>query len=341
MRGPLRQQDFLPLLIAVFSLTAHADSALFAASRYNVFVQDNYTLPSGDVQGAVAVGGILTLGAGGVSLATNLPVHDNAYDVVAGADFIAQGGGSSNGNLFDGTAGGISPNFTVGGTITDGPANDPIDFSTAFAKLRNLSTTLAAQSATNADGCTTNGYGTVTCTAAGAGLHVINVPYGTTPTNTVGAAVNSYDLAHNVGINFNIPAGVTLVINVAGANAQGLNFSGAGWNVNGDATKLLFNFSQATTLLLGPAGIHASLLAPLADVTVGGGNSWIGGDFHGNFIALNVTHGDTEFHNELFTGDLSQVEPSQALNATPEPAGAILFGAGFLVVALRKRYPRI
>jgi choice-of-anchor A domain-containing protein len=327
MRTTLRKTFWsIAILLTTFAAPASADSALFAASSYNVFIQNNFTLPSGDSEGRVAAGGVLTVGtAGGTSLATALPANDTSFDVVGGTDFIADKSGSSNGNLYDGTAGGIASNFTVNGAVTNGPGHDPIDFSTAFSQLTSLSNALAAKAPTGSGGCTTNGYGTLTCNAGASGLNVIDVPYGTTATKTAGGAVNSYDLAHNVGINFNIAPGATLVINVLGASPQGLNFSGASWNVNGDSTKLLVNFNQATSLTLGSAAFYTSLLAPDAAVTLGGGN------FNGNFIASSMTNGNTEFHNALFSGDLSSV------SAAPEPSSWLLLGGGFLLIAAKKK----
>jgi hypothetical protein len=55
-------------------------------------------------------------------------------------DFSATGSGSITGNLYDGTAAGINPNFTVNGSITSegrNPANPPIDFAGAFNQARN------------------------------------------------------------------------------------------------------------------------------------------------------------------------------------------------------------
>jgi hypothetical protein len=55
----------------------------------------------------------------------------------------------------------------------------------------------------------------------------------------------------------------------------------------------------------------------------------------GNFIALSMTQGTTEFHNGLFTGVLPQ-----PASATPEPLSMDLIGSGLLLLGWRLRQRR-
>jgi choice-of-anchor A domain-containing protein len=150
----LRRWHNAVLVLLIAAASPHASSYLYAASSYNVLVRNNFSDFNTDTEGGDAAGGrISTTGSiGFASLNPGLP-----YFVVAAIDFTATGSGSIQGNLCDGTAGGINSSFTVNGTITsDGgnTANSPIDFSTAFTKLGSLSTSLGAMAATSGDSCT-------------------------------------------------------------------------------------------------------------------------------------------------------------------------------------------
>jgi choice-of-anchor A domain-containing protein len=306
--------------------SARASGYLYAASPYNVFVQNNFTLNDSDVVGGVAAGG--TISVSSVSLASGVGTGSfpGGYSVV-GAAGVGASSGSMNGNLYDGTAGGISSNFSVNGSVTDGngnPASAPIDFSDTFHQLDSLSASLGSEADTGSDSCA-NYYGTITCTASNSGLNVIDVPAGSSQSGT-GGTVNSYDLGHNYGIVIDITTSdpnVTLVINVMGTSAY---LGGAGFTVDGNFQKVLFNFPQAQTLVLGGSALTASVLAPFAAVTAGGGS------VEGNFIALSMTQGTTEFHDDLFTGVLPQ-----PLSATPEPLSVATIGGGLLLLGWRRR----
>ena len=159
-------------------------------------------------------------------------------------------------------------------------------------------------------------------------MNVIDIPAGSSQSGN-GGTVNSYDLGHSYGIVININTSdpnVTVVINVMGSSAY---LGGSGFTVNGNAQKVLFNFPQAQTLVLGSSSITASVLAPFAAVTASGGF------VDGNFIALSMTHGTTEFHNDLFTGVLPQPASS-----TPEPFTMALIGSGLVLLGWRLRHRR-
>lgn len=311
---------------------ARANSYLYAAGPYAVFLRNDFTMTGSDTVGAVAAGGTITVSS--ISLASGNPTGIT-YSVIAGTDFVANGGGSLNGNLYDGTAGGINSSFTVSGAITNGngnPNSAPIDFADQFNKLNALSTSLAAIANTSGSGCT-NYYATITCTANAPGLNIINIPAGTSQSAT-GGVVNSYDLGvgHNYGIVINVGSLATaVVINVAGTS---VSLGGSGWTVNGDSQKVIFNYSTATSLKLGSTGYATSLLAPGAAVVGGGGN------FNGNFIALSFS-GVTEFHtSSMFNGvlPLPSTVANASVSATPEPGSwALMLGGGLALWLLRRK----
>jgi choice-of-anchor A domain-containing protein len=303
---------------------AQASSYLYAASPYNVFVRNNFSLSGSDTIGAVAAGGTITVG-GGISLASGNP-GGVRYSVLAATDFVATSGGSMQGNLYDGTAGGINPSFTVSGTTTNGngnPLTSPIDFADQFTKLDALSAYLATlPTSGGGDGCV-NYYQTIKCYANNPGVNVINIPAGNAQSGN-GGVVNSYDLGNNYGVELHIAPGATLIINVPIVTGT---LGSSGWTVTGGSQNVLFNYSNATSLTLGgPLGFDASLLAPYAAVTKNGGN------FDGNLIASSFS-GLTEFHNTLFAGTL----PDVPAEATPEPAAFELLGGGLLALVGVKR----
>jgi choice-of-anchor A domain-containing protein len=308
--------------------TARAAGYLYAASPYNVFVENNFTLDASDVQGGVAAGGTVSVSGISLASATGSGSFPGGYSVIGATDVVA-GNGSMNGNLYDGNAGGVPSSFTVNGSVTDGggPASSPIDFADAFHQLDTLSTSLGSHAATGSDSCA-NSYGSITCTASNSGLNVIDVPAGFSQSGN-GGTVNSYDLGHNYNLVIDITTtdpNATVLINVMGTSAY---LDGAGFTVDGNAQKVIFNFPQAQTLILGSSALTASVLAPFAAVTAGGGS------VAGNFIALSMTQGTTEFHNDLFTGVLPQ--PS---SATPEPLTMALIGSGLLLLGWRGRRRR-
>jgi choice-of-anchor A domain-containing protein len=315
----LRPTPYLiPILIILGCLAVqptHAGSYLYGAAPYNVFLRNDFSLTGSDVIGAVAAGG--TVKVGSISIGSGAP-SSLTYSVVAGTDFIATSGGTLRGNLWDGKAGGISSSFTVTGKVTNGNgASSPLDFTGIFMQLNTLSDSLAAMASTRGDSCT-NSYGTITCNATAAGLNIINIPAGNSAGGT-GKTVTSYDLGvgHNYGIVINVADSATAVVVNVGGKSDSLG--GAGWKIQGDSHKVIFNYSDATSLSLGSSAYAASVLAPDAAVTGSGG------DFDGNLIAKSFT-GFTEFHTtSLFFADLPL--PSDDTN-TPEPATWILMPAG-------------
>ena len=65
---------------------ARATTYLYAASPYNVFVQNNFTLYSSDVQGGVAAGGTINVSAISLALGTSASAFPGGYSVVGATD---------------------------------------------------------------------------------------------------------------------------------------------------------------------------------------------------------------------------------------------------------------
>lgn len=88
---------------------------------------------------------------------------------------------------------------------------------------------------------------------------------------------------------------------------------------------ILFNFVDATDITFHSVGIKGSVLAPYANV------SFYNGQVDGNLIAKNLSSPDGEFTGQVNNYRFGAIDVS-------EPASwALLFGAGFLMMARRKK----
>lgn len=113
----------------------------------------------------------------------------------------------------------------------------------------------------------------------------------------------------------------TIVINVTGTSVNW------GWSTNYDASRIIWNFADATSINIGDREFRGTILAPKATVTQSQ-------NINGTLIAQNwVTNGSPELHSYTFKGKIPLV-------SAPEPAGVMTMG-GFLGLALfsRRRQP--
>jgi len=287
-----------------------------AAGPYNVFVLNDFTAATSDIQGGLAAGGNVSITS--YSVGSNLSAGDislfpGGYTLVAGGSLTASSGTLFFGNAFGNTTSLTS--FTLNdGSLTTG-GSPPVDFATATTQVDNLSTSLAGMSGTPGDSCVLLA-STVTCNAAADGLNIINVA---DPSIFDGNSINITATGSNV----------TLVINVPGTNDT---FGGGGFTAFLNGTTLLFNYYQATNLQLGDTGYTASLLAPLA--TVYGDN---GGQFNGTFVAASYGGGQIEFHNtDTFTPQFT-LNPEPNSTSLVALGGVLMLGAGMLVARKRRR----
>ena len=126
------------------------------------------------------------------------------------------------------------------------------------------------------------------------------------------------DLNTANGFTLTVPSGSTAVINVYVRLTDSIK--NMAMTLNGtDPQHVLYNFSQATSLLLSGISVEGSVLAPLASV------NFAGGQFNGTLIANNLT-GPGELHQDLFAGTLP-------VNPTPEPSSLVLAGIAAMGLA--------
>jgi choice-of-anchor A domain-containing protein len=307
------------LAVATGCLQAKAGSTFLGpASNFNVYVSGPMTQNGGDAATSVAVGGNLTstgFTIAGATMGSSLVVGGNlAYtnaEIQGGnaqvAGTVTMGANdnaalSSAATLDYGSATGNSfpayPHFTSLYEQNGGISSS--FFTNATATLIHDTTFLASQIA---NGTTNYQYGALTLTGTDKTVDYFNV--------------SGANLAAANSLNISVPTGATAIVNVSGATDQ---FKNAGMNISGTTEdKVLFNFSQATSLTLSGVAFEGSILAPNATLYGSSGHT------DGNVMVggISATNYSFEYHaTALFDGD----PPSPS--AVPEPGSIIMAGLG-------------
>lgn len=271
--------------------------ALGAAGRYGNFAWDDFTSLSSTVEGRIAVGGNLSL--------QNFSVGDKLdpgklHDVVTvGGNVTFPSGRIYYGNLHAaGSVTGVGDAVRFGmapGAVISGNTDIPINFTGEREYLQELSANLANLPA---NGSVQMQWGGLELTGdCISDLQVFNVN-GT-----------DLDIAHTFAVNC-IPTGATVIFNVSG---QDVSIKSMGMqSLSNIRDKVLFNFSQATSLKMTSVGIEGSMLAPFAQVDQPAGR------VDGQVIVkswYSTNYGYMSIHNRFFGGDLSAVVSQTSKNA--------------------------
>lgn len=292
-------------------MAAHAETA----SGYNLFVLGDMKVSGSDTEGRVAVKGDASLS----SYSVGAKASSSAVNLEVGGNLVAHGGSTNGKTIVEG-----STNYQNWSTAGLQPAGTPltVDFAAETARLDWLTTNLAAY--------TPNGTvyvppwgGQFTLTGTNSTLNVFDIS---------GAALA---LANTLTIN--LTPGAVALINVDGTADS---FSNAGITINGgNASDILWNFSQATTLSFSGINLLGSVLAPNADYLGG----W--GQLNGQLIvkSFSDTRGATQINNENpFVGNLlnlTQPIATGVQSAIPEPQtwALMILGFGGVGAAMRRR----
>ena len=287
-------------------LYAHAD----AASDYNLFVLGNMTAQSSDVEGRVAVGGDANLSHYSVGLKAN-PADVN---LVVKGDLVASQGNTTGETIVGGAA-----TFSEWSTLGLQPPGTavPVDFDAEMVRLDQLTETLAdyVQNGTvSYEDYSNNHGGQITLTGTNAGLNVFNL------TDAEASNTNTFQI--------NLEPGSTALINVTGTNDT---ISNAGMFITGgDASNVLWNFSDAQTLSFQSIGFEGSVLAPNASYA---GTGVLFGQLIVNNFGDFAPNQSTQINDVNFRGNL-------LVSAAPEPSIWALLIAGFGIMGLAIRYRR-
>lgn len=284
----------------------------YGSFNKDVTVGGNWTSNTGlTVNGGMKVGGnLVTTGSttikGGTDVRGNATINTPTLSKglrTNGSVTLNGGGGSVNGGLTYGTTYSgfnyISGTKTANTAATVSPAASPIDFSAARTEMRAASASWSGLAAT---GSSNLQWSTMTLTGNSSSLNVFTL--------------SASDFTGVSTFNINVPAGSTVLINIAGDNVSLPNI---GWNLNGksltsnssgaDYGTLLWNFYQATKVSYSSLG--GAVFAPWADVTSSNGQ------LNGVVVAENY-YGSGGEQYRAFVGSLPS-SSSGGGHVIPEP----------------------
>jgi choice-of-anchor A domain-containing protein len=331
-----RQHTFATalVLLALFSSPAamayDPSNPLGLSAGLNLLAFDNFSVPSSDVEGRVAIGGNANIsgysintknGYNALYSGTGLTVGGNLNfisgnilgDTIVGGNLLSSSTGSFGGNLkvigdlnagnqwlvansitYGGKATGLS-NYQEGTAIKAAPGSMVLgmDFAAERARTTDLSQTFDELANT---GSVLNSWGTLSLNANGASLAVFDL--------------SSADLAGNLNLE-GLTTNTTVVINVHG---QSVDFGAHSYG-NFASGRVLFNLPEAKQITFG-AYLNASFLAPLASFSTSGGT------INGQVIVANWS-GAAQINDVAFRGNIA---------AVPEPETYALMLAGLVAV---------
>jgi choice-of-anchor A domain-containing protein len=323
--------------ILVLSISTHAGAIsidLGAATGYNLFIKENFTQPGADSQGKIAIGGNANIGQYdvGVNYEPGTWRDGKQFWTEPGkySDVLVVGG---NLTTTQWAWGNIKGNLVLGGELTAGSSKNavlgkttkaiPIDFTSAFEQLSDLSQELAGQSNTGGLEFKYNNWLILDGTSS-SDVYVTNI--------TGQMLANATDLTAN-GLDSND----TLIINVSGKN---INFDSLNYGkresfdaLDMSASNILYNFFEAENIIFS-GGIKGNILAPNANFT------FLQGDLSGQVIAKSWTGGWGAQAN-LWDGFFVPPEVSEPYTppvaTVPEPSSGLLICCGLLALALIRR----
>lgn len=307
MKNSLARLLLVVPVFASFSLSQAAN--LGAANDFNAVIFGNMTVNGGDSEGAIAVGG---------NWVTNNTYVVNSHSTTPNPSI----GGATNLGLYVGGSmnAGSNPGSTqvnsarnayIGGAVSGTPGMNggilfsnsglvsPTFFANQLAYSTAQSSTLAGLGGMSVNTSNPNNY-SISIVNTG-GLNVFQID------GSLLSGGKTLDVVGGTGAE-------TIVFNVTGANVNW------GTSYNGDKSKTLWNFSQASVLTVQDRALQGSVLATGAAVSMSQ-------NIEGTLIAnsLNSFNG-AELHSFTFTGD-----------PVPEPMTMLGLGAMALVAARRRK----
>ena len=260
------------------------------ASAFNLYTS-GFANVSSDTEGRVAVGGNATFSSYGIG--ANLTNSNGTRD-----DLIVGGNVNyTNGQVFNGNAvyAGTGSFSSVGFPNGSSRQGNPFNFATSNAYLGNLSTYWSGLSANGAT--VVQAWGEIDLTGSSNSLNVFNV------LGSKLSATNSVILT--------APTGSSVIINVNGASDTMQNFQPTYNGVS--RNNVVFNFYQATSLLIQSHSPQGSILAPLAALTFNNGH------IDGQIFVASAT-GNGQYNYSPFAGCVPVPPGNPTATAIPPTA---------------------
>ena len=304
----------ISLSLFVFNTSFPAIAGLInlgTANDYNVFIHQNFSATSSDVEGRMAVGGDINISHYSVNIKNGSQLYTDTSDspaLVAGGDLNFKSGQIAGDVHVGGT---YTP--TSSGNVVNGSANIGapalIDFDAEFNNLINLSTSLSLLSP---NAVAEDQFSTQYLTGAGANnlendMHIFSL--------------DSSDMLFSDYLLSNVDKGDTVLFNVSGTDISTSwgNFGGSDFSLDIMSENIIFNFYEAEALHLN-ASLYGSILAPKADITAPTGVIW------GQVIA-NSWDGNMQINDNPFVNTSVKV---------PEPSSLIIFFLGLIALCVKR-----
>ncbi len=192
-----------------------------------------------------------------------------------------------------------SVNTSNAALSTVGTPNSPLNISGTWSNLTQESQSLGTRAAT-AGTTVVSQNGVLSLTGTNATLDVFDI------TGSQLSDIKDFTLT--------APAGATAVINVTGSS---VTFANSGYSLYGiSENHVLFNFTDAKSIILSGISLQASILAPNATINGTYGN------VDGSVVA-SALNGNLQLNDNQFAGSVS---------AVPLPGAALLFGSSLACI---------
>ena len=259
--------------------TQACNTALLDLTKdFNVFVFQDFSAPSSDVEGRVAAGRDVNIA--NYSVGTGLSADPTRSDIIAGRDVNFVSGDVPNGGVMYGGT------FSGSGTSLAAPIRSQlISFSAAQVQIQGVSDSIAR--------IVPNSTATIMSTGTRSFMDL------TASLDQSVFSITTQQLADVHTLTIKGPSTATVIVNVVGSAASMSDFA---MTYSGGITRnhILFNFNASTSLSMTEISVEGTVLAPKADV------SFPTGMLNGQLIAHSFS-GAGQFNYSPYTGCLPVV----------------------------------
>lgn len=315
----MKYKLLLPLAITLGLMSSHVQATAPSVNTkahvgtYNLILQGDLNTNS-DIEGRAFIGGSVNMSGSILEVGTHLPISPNVDAVTIVGDVDAQIVRTFNNNNI---VYGGNPNSTIfeGGSATQvAQATLQSNFDAIWAQATYDSAFFKSLSKTGDVVLSQQGKKGTFQNDNTLALNVFNIDSTTFLTNQNGV----FDL-------LTTPT-APIVINVSGAVDINLTAGPQGNFANFNAGKnVLWNFYDATSIDFNGGSWFGSVLAPKADINLGGGN------LNGGLVAKSLD-AQSELHNALYT----YMPPTEPPSEVSAPASALIMALGLTFMGYRR-----